>query len=393
VRCYLGASNEARNPEPITNFDVDDDLVLADLVEVERCDGMHAPDARWPGTRPLFPLIGTALNLVAAKQLDWQDRKSASFVLTPGYCGHLPPASRAGTQATAPAVGDVRADIAGTATTAHAGASTAASLTLGSAIAISGAAINPNMGQYSSPALAFLLTLFDARSGWWLPNLGHPLPPRSDGVPFFGGWLLAELLGRTHAGSRYVHLSDGGHFENLGLYELVRRRCRFVLCVDAGCDQQAAFADLGNAVLKCRVDFGVDIVLDVSALRPEANGRAQQSCAVGRIEYPDGSTGTLLYVRPALTGIEPADVRHYAAAHPRFPHEPVSDQYFDEAQFESYRRLGEEVMARALAPAMEVLDDDAQRDGVELGDAERKAALLAALEQHWTPEQHEADTL
>jgi hypothetical protein len=394
VRCYLGASNEARNPEPITNFDVDDDLVLADLVEVQRCDGTHAPDARWPGTRPLFPLIGTALNLVAAKQLDWQDRKAASFALTPGYCGYLPPASRAD----APAVGDVRADIGGTAAAAHAaaahaGASTAAALTLGSAIAISGAAINPNMGKYSSPALTFLLTLFDARSGWWLPNLSHPLPPRRDGTPFFGGWLLAELLGRTHEGSRYVHLSDGGHFENLGLYELVRRRCRFVLCVDAGVDPQATFADLGNAVLKCRVDFGVDIAVDVSALHPGADGRSPRSCAVGRIDYPDGGSGTLLYVRPSLTGAEPADVRHYAQAHPRFPHEPVSDQYFDEAQFESYRRLGEDVMARALAPVLDVLGDDARRDGVGLRDAERKASLLAALVRHWAPVQDEADTL
>lgn len=390
VRCYLGASNEARNPEPITNFDVDDDLVLADLVEVERCDGTQQadarqPDARWPGTRPLFPLIGTALNLVAAKQLDWQDRKAASFALTPGYCGYLPPASRAD----APAVGDVRADIGGTAT-AHTGASTAAALTLGSAIAISGAAINPNMGKYSSPALTFLLTLFDARSGWWLPNLSHPLPPRRDGTPFFGGWLLAELLGRTHEGSRYVHLSDGGHFENLGLYELVRRRCRFVLCVDAGVDPQATFADLGNAVLKCRVDFGVDIAVDVSALRSGADGRSQRSCAVGRIDYPDGESGTLLYVRPSLTGAEPADVRYYASAHPRFPHEPVSDQYFDEAQFESYRRLGEDVMARALAPVLDVLGDDARRDGLGLCDAERKAALLDALVRHWAPVQDEA---
>jgi hypothetical protein len=398
VRCYLGASNEARNPEPITNFDVDDDLVLADLVQVQRCDGTHAQDVRWPGTRPpatrpLFPLIGTALNLVAAKQLDWQDRKAASFVLTPGYCGYLPPSSRAD----APAVGDVRADIGGTAAihaaAAHDGASTAAALTLGSAIAISGAAINPNMGKYSSPALTFLLTLFDARSGWWLPNLSHPLPPRRDGTPFFGGWLLAELLGRTHEGSRYVHLSDGGHFENLGLYELVRRRCRFVLCVDAGVDPQAAFADLGNAVLKCRVDFGVDIVVDVSALRPGTDGRSQQSCAVGRIDYPDGESGTLLYVRPALTGAEPADVRHYAQAHPRFPHEPVSDQYFDEAQFESYRRLGEDVMARALAPVLDVLDDDARRDGLGLRDAQRKAALLDALVRHWAPVQDGADPL
>ena len=87
VRCYLGASNAWRNPEPTTNFDVADDLPLHRLVE-------GAPMA--DGARPLFPLICTALNLVAAKQLDWQDRKAASFCLTPGWCGYLPPGSRRG---------------------------------------------------------------------------------------------------------------------------------------------------------------------------------------------------------------------------------------------------------------------------------------------------------
>ncbi len=338
VRCYLGASNDARNPEPTTNFDVQDDLVLADVVEVSRLDG----------ARPLFPLVGTALNLVAAKQLDWQDRKAASFCLSPGFCGYLPPASRTG----APVVGDLHADVAGTAVTGHAGESLASSLTLGSAIAISGAAVNPNMGYHSSPAVTFLLTLFDARLGWWLPNPNHPTRPQADSTPFFGRWLIAEMFGRTHHGGKYVHLSDGGHFENLGIYELVRRRCRFILSVDAAADPARGFADLGNAVHKCRVDFGVEIHIDVSLLRPNADGLAARSFAVGSIDYPDGSRGTLLYAKPTLTGEEPTDIQHYARTHPSFPHEPTSDQYFDEAQFESYRRLGQDVMNRALAPVM-----------------------------------------
>ncbi len=374
VRCYLGASNDARNPEPTTNFDVQDDLVLADLVEVERLDGY----------RPLFPLVGTALNLVATKQLDWQDRKAASFCLSPGFCGYLPPASRVG----APVVGDLRADVAGTAAVGHAGESLASSLTLGSAIAISGAAVNPNMGYHSSPAVTFLLTLFDARLGWWLPNPSHPMRPQADSTPFFGRWLIAEMLGRTHDGGKYVHLSDGGHFENLGLYELVRRRCRFIVSVDAAADPGRGFADLGNAVQKCRVDFGVDINIDVSALRPQADGLAARSCAVGSIDYPDGTRGTLLYVKPTLTGEEPTDIQHYARAHPSFPHEPTSDQFFDEAQFESYRRLGQDVMLRALEPVL-------QRAGAEVGavrheelgvqDSRLKESLLIALRHQWAP--------
>ncbi|MGN6150399.1 MAG: hypothetical protein ACTHOH_00120 [Lysobacteraceae bacterium] len=372
VRCYLGASNAARTPEPTTNFDEQDDLVLAELVEQER---LH-------GRRPLFPLVGTAMNLVAAKQLDWQDRKAASFCLTPGFCGHLPPDTRPG----APVVGDVRAAIAGTATAGRPGDALASTLSLGSAIAISGAAVNPNMGYHSSPAVTFLLTLFDARLGWWLPNPGHPRHPRTDSSPFFGGWLLAELLGRTHEGGKFVQLSDGGHFENLALYELVRRRCRFILCVDAAADPGRAFGDLGNAVHKCRVDFGVEIRIDVSALRPGVDGRAARSCAVGDIVYPDGSTGTLLYLKPTLTGEEPTDIQHYASAHPDFPHESTADQFFDEAQFESYRRLGEDVASRAIAPALErALASVGTPGHAQLGvhDSAQKDKVLLALRQQW----------
>lgn len=374
VRCYLGASNLSRNPEPTTNFDVQDDLVLADLVEVERLDGC----------RPLFPLVGSALNLVAAKQLDWQDRKAASFCMTPGFCGYLPPVSRTG----AAVVGDLHADVAGTATAGRSGESLASSLTLGSAIAISGAAVNPNMGYHSSPAVTFLLTLFDARLGWWLPNPSHVMRPRADSSPFFGRWLIAEMLGRTHDGGKYVHLSDGGHFENLGLYELVRRRCHFIVSVDAAADPARAFADLGNAVQKCRVDFGVDIRIDVSALRPQANGLAQRSCAVGSIDYPDGSRGTLLYLKPTLTGDEPTDIQHYASAHASFPHEPTSDQFFDEAQFESYRRLGQHVMTCALAPVLERAGANVgavRHDELGVHDSELKEKVLIALRHQWAP--------
>jgi len=375
VRCYLGASNAHRNPEPTTNFDQQDDLVLAELVEGHRLDG----------ARPLYPLVGTALNLVAAKQLDWQDRKAASFCLSPGWCGYLPPDSRRGDRP----IGDLSAATAGTADVSRGTMRAdplAVSLTLGSAMSISGAAVNPNMGYHSSPAVTFLLTLFDARLGWWLPNPSHPERPRADSSPFFGRWLLAEMLGRTHAGGKFVNLSDGGHFENLGLYELVRRKCRFILCVDAAADGDRAFADLGNAVHKCRVDFGANIDIDVAALAPQADGLAERSCAVGRIAYADGSTGTLLYLKPTLTGEEPADIAHYARSHDCFPHQPTSDQFFDEAQFESYRRLGEDIAERALEPVLERIDatpGSAGHDRLGLYDSALKEKLLIALRQRW----------
>lgn len=372
VRCYLGASNTQRQPEPITNFDPHDDIVLADVVEVER-------DA---GCRPLYPIIGTALNLVAAKQLDWQDRKAASFCLTPGYCGYVPPPSRAA----ATVVGDPDVRAAATAVPGATPDPLAAALTLGSAVSISGAAVSPNMGYHSSPMVTFLLTLFDARLGWWIANPNHPTKPGADSAPFSAGWLLAEMLGLTRDGGRYVYLSDGGHFENLALYELVRRRCRFVLCVDAGADPQRAFADLGNAVHKCRVDFGADIRIDVSALRRGADGYSARSCAVGSIVYADGSTGTLLYLKPTLTGTEPTDVAHYATAHPTFPHESTADQFFDEAQFESYRRLGDFVATSAIAPALERAGADvasAPREALGVHDSGLKERILVELRHQW----------
>ena len=372
VRCYLGASNTQRQAEPITNFDPHDDIVLADVVEVER-DG---------GCRPLYPIVGTALNLVAAKQLDWQDRKAASFCLTPGYCGYVPPPSRAG----ANALGDPDVRAGATAVPGATPDPLAAALTLGSAVSISGAAVSPNMGYHSSPAVTFLLTLFDARLGWWLANTSHPTKPRADSAPFSAGWLLAELLGLTRDGGRYVYLSDGGHFENLGLYELVRRRCRFVLCVDAGADPLGTFADLGNAVHKCRVDFGADIRVDVGALRRGSDGTSPRNCAVGSIAYADGSIGTLLYLKPTLTGGEPTDVAHYASAHPTFPHESTADQFFDEAQFESYRRLGDFVATTAIAPALERAGADpasAPRDALGVHDSGLKERILVELRHQW----------
>ena len=136
-------------------------------------------------------------------------------------------------------------------------------ISLGTAMAISGAAASPNQGYISSAPLAFLMALFNVRLGWWLGNPGrsgkvtHKYDgPRNALVPFF-----SELLGMTSDTNKYVYLSDGGHFENLALYEMVRRRCRFIVVSDAGCDPDFEFEDLGNAVRKIEIDLGVPINL------------------------------------------------------------------------------------------------------------------------------------
>jgi hypothetical protein len=216
-------------------------------------------------------------------------------------------------------------------------------MTLGTAVAISGAAASPNMGSYSAPALAFLMTLFDVRLGWWVGNPAHR-KAWLRGSPIIGFVsLLRELMGATNDDNQYVYLSDGGHFENLAVYELVRRGCRLIVACDASCDGGYGFGDLHNAIERCRTDFGVEIELDTTDLKPE-DGLSQGHFAVGKIHYTPGSEandGVLIYLKPTLLADDPADVLGYKATNPHFPHDTTANQWFDEAHFENYRALGE----------------------------------------------------
>ena len=217
-------------------------------------------------------------------------------------------------------------------------------ITLGTALAISGATANPNQGYNSSPLVAFLMTLFNLRLGWWLGNPGRhgALTWERSGPAHAALPLFNEALGTTNASYAYVNLSDGGHFDNLGLYEMVLRRCGHIVVVDAGCDYAYVFEDLGNAIRKIRIDLGISI--DIQTVSPKKEGAQVSYYAIGTIRYSQldgsGTDGTLLYIKPTLCGLEPADVAHYAASHPEFPHEPTSDQWFSESQMESYRALG-----------------------------------------------------
>jgi hypothetical protein len=220
-------------------------------------------------------------------------------------------------------------------------------LTLGNAITISGAAVSPQMGDHSKPFLTFLLTLFNARLGVWLGNPGvagsRTWNRRDPGLG--AGRLLDEMFGQTSRTSPFVYLSDGGHFENLGLYEMVARRCPTIVVVDAGCDPDYVFGDLGNAVRRVRIDLGIPVEFPSHpAMTAQGQGHGNPHAAVGYIRYsavdPALRDGRLLYVKATLSGDEPVDVMAYAAAHPAFPHEPTSNQWFGEAQLESYRALG-----------------------------------------------------
>jgi hypothetical protein len=160
--------------------------------------------------------------------------------------------------------------------------------------------------------------------------------------------LLAELFGKTDDQGPYVNLSDGGHFENIGLYELVRRRCRLIIVSDASEDVDATFAAIGTAIERCRADFGAEInIVELDALRVDKNtGFARRNWVIGSIKYSSAevddraSQGTLLYLKPVVTNRSPVDVISYSRTHPQFPNHPTLDQWFTESQFEAYRELG-----------------------------------------------------
>jgi hypothetical protein len=208
------------------------------------------------------------------------------------------------------------------------------------------------MGYHTSPAVAFLMTVFDVRLGHWCGDTGHTSAWRKRDPAFGLRYWLAELTGAADQDYPFVSLSDGGHFENLGIYELVRRRCALIVASDAGCDPKYAFEDLANAMRKCYTDFGVDIRFGEykpEDIRPNKKNPSERHYAIAEIVYPDGGPpGTLVYWKSSLTrGMSP-DIMNYRRTQKDFPHETTADEFFDEAQFESYRHLGYEVAKRSI---------------------------------------------
>jgi hypothetical protein len=183
---------------------------------------------------------------------------------------------------------------------------------------------------------------------------------------------MDEFIARFHGPMReHWYLSDGGHFENLGAYELIRRRLPLIVVVDAECDTDYSFEGLANLIRKARIDFEAEVeFLDEdeldgvvhdelrsyfgtlamlrrgTAAKDEAYARAR--AALARVRYEDeAEAGSwLLYLKPSLCGDEPADLIKYHHDHPDFPQETTADQFFDEAQWESYRKLGQHMAGR-----------------------------------------------
>ena len=349
MRAYLGASRneDAREASrnKFTDFDQSDNVRMYKLAE----------------QRPMH-MVNVTLNLTGGKKLEWQDRKAESFTMSPLHCGSYWLGYRNAKEYA------LNSDNEG--------------ISLATAVAISGAAASPNMGyMMTSPIVRFIMTLFNIRMGFWL---GNPGPggsatfqldsPRESVRP-----IVEEALGMTNDKKPYVYLSDGGHFENFGLYEMILRRCRFIVVSDASTDTNYAYESLAMAIRQIRVDFGVPI--DMGEMKfsnhPDAGNNY---CAVGLIKYacvdrPGGSSddaredakydGVLVYIKPSLLGDEPRDVLNYHATSPTFPEETIADQWFSESQFESYRALGSH-MIETICDADEKPGDD-QPERVVIG--------------------------
>ena len=356
TRCYLGASrprgkrdqNERggaattaegprRRANPLTGFDPDDDVPLCEL-RIGATASRGTPGSKAGATTYWGPqlIFNTSLNLVAGAELAIQDRKAESFFLGADLCGSK-------------GTGYVETPV-----------NLCETPRLGRAIAISGAAVDSNIGVHQSSALIALMTAFNARLGWWIKNPKSGSRWDASG-PSAAYPLFWEILGRTDADKNYVHLSDGGHFENLGVYELIRRRCRYIVCVDAGTDRGASDDNLANMIRLVRTDFGVRIDVETGPLRNIGPDRLSTwHCAVGRIHYEDldqgERPGVFVLLRTTMTGDEPPDVQEYAAKNPEFPLQSTLDQFFDESQFESYRALGHHVASTTFGDPLAELD-------------------------------------
>lgn len=392
IRTFLGASHHDRQPNELTDFDSSDNMNLATIwpgLDTVPPKGSELVPPGGTGTAPPLHVVNISLNVVGSSQLAWQERKAISFTATARFIGageldwsetDKEATGRPVTMTNPMSLERTPSRFTGFYRSAN---EYGDKLSLGSAMTISGAAVSPNMGYNSSPAYSILMTLFNVRLGAWYGNPG----PKGEKIYQHSGPVISaapliyEALGITTADRRYVYLSDGGHFENLGIYEMIRRRCRLIVVSDGGEDQKMAFADLGNAVRRTELDFGVRIRFESFGITGQVGDMAP-CFAIGEITYPEQPDlkGMLLYLKPCKNDKAPLSVRSYAAANALFPHEPTTDQFFGETQFEAYRALGEYTIdSIATAASHRSVEQFIEAVGAEAAAAKRRTAAAKTL--------------
>lgn len=363
TRAYLGASNGERFTKT-TNPD------WRSVAEPVASDGIKTEDYYANKLAPMH-IVNVCLNqnIDPAEQLVQRDRKGKPLAIVPngftleGDCYPMP----------------------------NGGGSSElnAKLSMGEWVGVSGAAFSTGMGRRSSIGFSLLMGLSNVRLGrWWQSGQGGNLEPKLN-EPIRRGaktirmvfktqaYLFDELLARFHGMRRPLHyLSDGGHYENTAMYELLqpKRKVELVVICDCGCDPKYEFEDLANLIRLARIDYKSEVEVDTVPKdaafskyfgTPDqflpANRKAEtaEKCALLLKVYrrevaADGTSGPrklhtrIVVLKPRLIDGISADLAQYRATRNAFPQEPTADQFYDEAQWESYRKLGLEIASKVF---------------------------------------------
>lgn len=295
-----------------------------------------------------YHIINTNTVLVNATNKIRRIRRGDNFILSPRYCG----GNAVGWRRTESFMGN--------------------RLTLATSMAVSGAAANPNAGVTgkgltTNPLVSLLMSLLGIRLGIWVPNPKYRFVQWIRPNHFWPGlYEVGKLIGLKgyNENRAFLQISDGGHFENLAIYELIRRRAPLIICCDGGADQNFQFNDLHAALRLIETDFGVAINFDPSDLAtmipskkfgyPADVKYTEKPYAVVDIDYPkldnerNAAKSTLVFLKTAMVKNLSLRTLDYKADNPAFPDETTADQFFSPAQFDAYRDLGYQIGKLAI---------------------------------------------
>lgn len=305
--------------------------------ELLQNDRQRLAALRQDGSKAPYHLINASLNLNGSTEPDMRGRNCDFFTFSKHFTGSV----RTGYCKTADLERVHR----------H--------LDLGTAMAISGAAAAPNAGTTTIKPLTFLLTLFNIRLGYWMPHPAYVSSSIWQRIRLSFGvgprYLWREAMGALTTKLPYVNLSDGGHIENLGVYALLKRRCKMIVAIDGEQDEQLRFGSLMQLLMYARIDLGININIDLDRIRA-SNTLSQSHFTIGDIDYGNGHKGWLIYLKASVTGDEGPLVLDYRESNPDFPHQSTANQFFTERQFEMYRALGYHIAEGMCVDVVKHLD-------------------------------------
>jgi hypothetical protein len=259
-----------------------------------------------------------------------------------------------------------------------------------SAMAVSGAAFSSNMGTSTIKLLRLTFAFFNVRLGYWFPHPRRVHDKVKKWTDRLALYFLQEVLGELKADTWQVYLSDGGHVENLGVYELLRRRCQLIIVIDAEADPKMTFGSYVKAQRYARIDLGAvmhvpwRMIAERSLAVSKGDAKVEEGphCAIGTIDYDKGGEGYVIYVKSSVTGDEKDYIKDYNARFIDFPHETTADQFFSEEQFEVYRALGFHAVNGLLDGTHKVQTSDGLEELLEptaSGDGVQKVVALLGL--------------